>query len=276
MFVQFQRALFRPIVRLALIVGLVLPIARPAQALASPSGPTLVITLRAFPTGTPIPHTLAGTVQLAPGAQVSLTAPAQVFGPGNPQPAYGFGFWNITTDVRTTQTVTYSAPTDTSTIQATAWYWPLGGSTCPTCLPAVSTYAFSLNYDQVLPSMTPIASVTPPGAWKGGNSTGVATTTSASPVAITAKSLIGGYGRFQKWLNFGNGSVSNSILTVPANGSSQAIAFYGIPVPDPCEPTRHQLDTLSPGDFLTLQAYRAAYKQLSQQLVSCEWTYGEI
>jgi hypothetical protein len=233
----------------------------------------MVVTLRAFPSGTPIPHTLAGTVQLQPGSAVSLSAPLQVFGPGTPQPTYGFLFWNITSDVRTTPLLTFTAPTDSSTIHVTAWYILQGGGCCGGS--GVSTYAFSLNNDQVI-SGTPIASVTPTTAWAGPPSTTVSTTTSASPVAITARPLIGGSGLFRSWLQFGNGSVASSVLTVPASGASFAIAFYGIPVPDPCDGLRTDLDNLSPGDFPNLQAYQRARQQLLAQVLTCERRYGEI
>ena len=39
---------------------------------------------------------------------------------------------------------------------------------------------------------------------------------------------------------------------------------------------RNELDYLSPGDFLTLQAYQRARQQLVTQLHACERQYGEI
>jgi hypothetical protein len=235
----------------------------------------MVVTLRAFPSGTPIPNTLAGTVQLQPGTPVLLSAPLQVYGPGTPQPAYGFVFWNTTTDIRTTPTLSFTAPNDTSTIHVTAWYFPQGGS-CRSCPPGtgVSTYAFSLNDDAVI-SDTPIASVTPAGTWSGAPSRTVSTTTSPNPVVITARPLITGSGLFHNWLQFGSGSVSGSTLTVPSRGASLAIAFFGIPVPDPCDDVRAELEYLSPGDFQNQQQYLHARQTLLQQVHACEKQYGE-
>lgn len=43
---------------------------------------------------------------------------------------------------------------------------------------------------------------------------------------------------------------------------------------DPCEDIRNDLEDLSPGDFINLQAYQRARAQLSQQLLACEKTAG--
>jgi hypothetical protein len=269
---QSMPRIARRLVLLLLSAAIVAGFMVPGAALAAPNGPTMVITLRAFPSGTVVPSQLNGTVLLSPGSQVNLSAPATAYSP-NP---YGFAFWNITSDVRTTPSISFTAPTDTSTFYATAWYLPVGGP-CPGCPSGtgVTTFAFSMNNDQIL-STTPIASVNPSSAWAGPPATFVSTTSSASPVAITALSKIGGSGLFNRWLQFGNGSVAGSVLTVPSSGASFAIAFYGIPVPDPCEGVRTELDYLSPGDFLTLQQYQRARAQLTQQLLACERQYGEI
>jgi hypothetical protein len=125
-------------------------------------------------------------------------------------------------------------------------------------------------------SNTPIASVAPSGAWSGPPSTTASTTTGSSPVAITALSLISGYGLFHSWLQIGNGSVSKNVLTVPANGASLAIAFFGIPVPDPCQSLRNQLAALNPADFPTEAAYKAAAEALAGEVRACEEKWGEI
>ena len=151
----------------------------PSSVAATPTGPTMVLTLRQFPSGTPLPWAPSGTYQLVPGSQVTEVAPPQVFGPGTPQPTYSFLFWNITSDIRTTASMSFTAPSDTSTFDVTAWYIP-SGPVGPPGPPIVSTYAFSLNQDKVIAG-TPIGSVTPPGTWAGPPATTVSTTSSASP-----------------------------------------------------------------------------------------------
>ena len=109
---------------------------------------------------------------------------------------------------------------------ATAWYLQVGGPGGGGF--GVSTYAFSNELDLVLP-VTPIASVTPASAWAGGNATDVATT---SAVQITAKNTVPGTppgGSFDQWFQFGNGVPAGHVLSVPAKGSSLAIASYAVP-----------------------------------------------
>lgn len=256
--------------RIALIASTVLCLGGPSSsAFAASSGPTITLASRSFPSGNVIPSQLTGTLHPQPGAPQTLTAP-------DLSPNYAFLFWNLTTDVQTTPSVTFNAPTDSSSILVTAWYVAVSPCTQP-CLSGtgVSTYAFSLNNDAVIPA-TPIASVTPAGAWAGGTATSVSTTTSQTSVAISARTSIGGDGLFHNWLNFGSGSVASSTLTVPYQGASTAVAFFGIPVPDPCASIRTQLDNLNPGDFPTLLAYQRALRQLTSQLRACELQYGEI
>jgi hypothetical protein len=105
----------------------------------------------------------------------------------------------------------------------------------------------------------------------------VSTTASSQPVTITAAKLIAGAGRFGSWLQLsGDGTVSGATLTVPAGGSSVAVAFYSIPVPDPCQPIRDQLAYLSPQDFATLTEYDRAAAYFQRQLKECEQKYGEL
>ena len=121
---------------------------------------------------------------------------------------------------------------------------------------------------------TPIATVTPAGAWSGSPSTTVSTTTSSAPVVISAKGLIDGFGEFTAWLAFG-GTVSGNVLTVAAQASSLALATFGIPQPDPCGLLRAQRDGLSPGDFPTIAAYRRALAAANARLHACEKLHGE-
>jgi hypothetical protein len=100
----------------------------------------------------------------------------------------------------------------------------------------------------------------------------------SQPVAITAAGLIAGAGRFSSWLQLSSdrGTVDGATLTVPAGGSSVAVAFYSIPVPDPCQAIRDQLEYLSPGDFNTLTEYERAAAYFRGQLKECEQKYGEL
>ncbi len=108
---------------------------------------------------------------------------------------------------------------------ATAWYLQMGGGGGGF---GVSTFAFSNELDVVLPA-TPIASVTPAGAWAGGNATTVATN---AAVQIIAKNTVAGTpagANFADWFEFGSGTPSGNQLSVPAQGSSLAIATYRVP-----------------------------------------------
>ena len=162
----------------------------------------------------------------------------------------------------------FTAPSDDLTFDATAWYildGEIGG-------PGGSVYAFSLNKDAEL-SNSPIGTITPASAYIGPNT--FSTTTSPDPVVVTAPSVIVGYGRFNQWLPFLEFPVLNPVLTVPANGSIVAIAFYSIPVPDPCQGLRDIVEgwdctgALNPGD---------CEKELIRyinELRACERQYGE-
>ena len=63
---------------------------------------------------------------------------------------------------------------------------------------------------------------------------------------------------------------------MPAGGSSVAVAFYSIPVPDPCQAIRDQLDYLHPADFHTPTEYDHATAYFQRQLKECEQKYGEL
>ena len=238
---------------------------------------TMTLSFRIFPERAPVPGTTSGVFQLADGAPQTLAAPLNIAGSGNPT-AYSFIFWAAdfrVFPVQTSggvpdpqQTVNFDAPAGQA-FDATAWYVPdISGP------PGVAAWAFSLNQDLELPN-SPFGSVSPASAQQGPNA--VSTATGGQPVIITAAELIGGYGRFSSWLQFyGNGTVSGSVLTVPAGGASAAIAFYSIPIPDPCQEIRDQLDNLSPGDFQTLAEYERAASHFRQQLKECETKYGEL
>ena len=104
----------------------------------------------------------------------------------------------------------------------------------------------------------------------------------AMSVTITAANLSEGSGRFQQWLQFfGNGDVTGQQLTVKAGdpsdaGSSDAIAVYSIPQPDPFQPIRTQIADLNPGDFPNPAGYERAFNALEADLRQCGQEYGEL
>jgi hypothetical protein len=188
--------------------------------------PTLVRSNRLFPNHAQI-GSFSETIPVVAGSTVSFTADQLlvVADPMNPGQflQYSFLFWNAIGNLGSGLSTTMTIPAGDSV--ATAWYvqvGPGGGGF------GVSTYAFSNELDLVLP-VTPIASVTPASAWAGGNATGVTTT---SAVQITAKNTVPGTppgGSFDQWFQFGNGVPAGHVLSVPAKGSSLAIASYVVP-----------------------------------------------
>ena len=228
--------------------------------------PNMTLSYRQFPAGNVLLD--MGVIPVNSGAAVSLSAfPSFTDADGT----FGFIFWDTEVSIGSDPAVSFTAPGGDFAVDA--WYVPEGGPGGGG--PGVSATAFSVNEHKVIPG-TPIAAVTPAGAWSGAPSTTVSTTTSSDPVAITALAKMVPEGLFLRWLQFGNGTFSGAVLTVPPNGASEAIAFYAIPDPDPCQPIRDQMDNLSPGDFPTPAAYRAALEALGRQLRKCEEKYGEL
>src|SRR5215472_3354286 len=218
---------------------------------------TMTLSFRILPDGTYVPGTTSGVFQLTDGAPQTLTAPLTI--PGTPH-GYRFDFWIADFDVfpvqepggspEPQQTISFTAPAGHA-FAATAWYRPdVPGP------PGVLAWAFSVNQDTTLPQ-SPFGSVVPATAHQDANT--ASTTASSQPVVITAAALITGAGRFGSWRQLsGNGTVNGPTLTVPAGGSSVAVAFYSIPVPDPCQAIRDQLDYLTPQDFETRTEYERA------------------
>jgi len=233
----------------------------------------MILSFRQFPDRTEIPNTPSGSITVEQGAPTTLDAPAQivVLNPGKPDTKYDFLFWHTNRILVGTETVTFTAPVDDSSFFATAWYVVEGPGNGGK--PVVTTIAFSTDTDEVIAG-TPIASVTPSGAWGGPPSTIVSTTTSTDPVVITAKVLIDGFGEFESWLTF-RGNVSGGTLTVPAQESTLAIASYGIPQPDPCAGLRATRDGLNPGDFPSQAAFQRALAAANRLLHNCERQHGE-
>jgi hypothetical protein len=233
---------------------------------------TMTLSFRNLADGSFVPGTTSGVFQLTDGAPQALTAPLNV--PGTPN-NYLFVFWVADFQVfpvqdsggtpEPQQTINFNAPAEQA-FAATAWYLPdVGGPA------GVEAWAFSVNQDTTLPE-SPFGSVMPATAQEGAN-----TVSTSQPVVITAADVIAGFGRFSSWLQLsGDGTVNGATLTVPAGGSSVAVAFYSIPVPDPCQGIRDELESLSPGDFGTLGEYERAAAYFRAQLKECEEKYGEL
>jgi hypothetical protein len=256
---------------------------------------TMTVSYQVFPTGsipigTEVPCLPSWNVNgLPPNSTATIPAPGTVPPPpqgGNPvvqclvngtMVGYTFEFWDAAGTLETGATATCTAPSDGSNFSCTAYYVEdVGGSA-----PIVTTYVFSLNQDKVIPGQTPIASVS------GAPWTPPSTTVNVgnSPVTIFANRVIGGFGRFVSWLPFGaaKGTTYNNqllSLTVPANGGAQAIAFYGIPVPDPCAPIRAELSNLTNscfgGEVPINKNCEPELAALRADLLSCEKLYGEV
>lgn len=168
------------------------------------------------------------TFTLTPNSSLSLSASPIILvanpSPPPPNNQFCFMFWNVNGAVYSTA-ATSIASVGTGDFAGSAWYRNCnpGGSGGPA---SIQTAAFSVTQDLFL-SETPIQSVTPAGAWAGGNNTGV--NPAAGAVTITAKDEIGGE-EFGGWLIFGAGAAGGGTnLNVPQNGSTLAIAHYTRP-----------------------------------------------
>lgn len=188
--------------------------------------PTLVRSNRLFPSHAQI-GSFTETIPVTAGSSVTFTADQflVVADPMHPGQfiTYSFLFWNAIGNLGAGLTTTMTIPTTDSL--ATAWYLQVGGGGNGF---GVSTWAFSNELDIVV-AETPIQSVTPASAWAGGNATSVATN---SAVQITSKNTVAGTpsgANFDQWFQFGSGSPAGHVLSVPAKGSSFAIASYRVP-----------------------------------------------
>jgi len=229
---------------LALLAGAALIV--PAAAQANPSTATLKLGSEVFPSGKVLTGGMSGTIPVVGGSTVTVTAPGFVYVPppatapaGTPGMTYEFLFWNADGTPKSTATATFAAP-GSGSFDATAWYIPYGGgcsSMCPP--PQVSTWAFSLTKNAVLPG-TPIMAAT--SGWTS-PSTSVLT---AENVKITAFSFLGPHTKFS-WTSFHSwlalpsaGTKASGVnLTVEAGKSPYAIAFYRQYTTTPPPPPPH-------------------------------------
>jgi hypothetical protein len=207
----------------------------PASALAGTPSATMALGSYNFVTGKATSDPLSGTVAVTPGSSVTVTAPEYLYEPPKPPSTsptvYEFIFWDANAQLGTKEKDTFKAPSTATPFKATAWYLQEGG--CSTaCTPEVTTTAFSLTSDSVLP-YSPIGAVSPASAKTGPDtvSTTSAAVVSAGNVQITGAHCVGvcdkySQNLFSTWDQFGNGTIANPVLTVPADGGSTAIAFY--------------------------------------------------
>jgi hypothetical protein len=134
-----------------------------------------------------VPGGMTGIVRLKRGWSDTLTAPGYVYqpaaSPGTSAWVYGFMFWDVDATVITSNAAQFYVPTTGGDFNATAWYERTcaAGSSCSGGggTPAVSTWAFSLTHDKVIPG-TPITSVTPGSAWTSPSQSVSTATTAAS------------------------------------------------------------------------------------------------
>ena len=218
---------------LALLMGAALFMFMPTPAQAGPLSAVVALGSKLFPTGTPVPGGVSGSVLALRGSSVTLKAPQYLYQPAIPPATspmvYEFMFWDVHTTLIATERAKFTVPSS-GPVLATAWYLPVCvTSSCGGGTSAVTTWAFSLTNYKVLPD-TPIGLVSPAAAWTS-PSTSVST---ATAVDITAQSYLGTETStsgtvFSSWFVFGGAktvTISGLDLNVPAGESPYAIAFY--------------------------------------------------
>lgn len=198
----------------------------PGVAQAAPS--VMKVSSSLFPSGTPVPGGISGSVLVSGGKLGTLTAPEFIYQPPTPPSTagtvYEFMFWDINALLKPKEKARFIAPGGT-TFQATAWYLATGGGSCVgVCPTAVTTWAFSLNTYKVL-AESPIESVLPATAWTS-PSTSVSTATAVNIAA--SESLGTPVTKFTSWFVFGGGKfkIKGTHVIVGAGESPYAIAFY--------------------------------------------------
>lgn len=190
--------------------------------------PYRVRTNRLFPNHGQIGTLFEDTV-LTPNTPATETAEQYLSIPDPANPGqffnYAFLFWNIAGSVSTGLTKTYTVPA--TDYVATAWYVQVGGGGGGGT--GLTVWAFSSKLDLV-PTDTPIQSVTPSAAWAGGNTTFVSTTVGKNPVVVTARNTVAGAPgeSFANWFPLGVGSPAGNQLTVPNGAASWALAVYAV------------------------------------------------
>jgi hypothetical protein len=230
-----QAVLTRTRLALGALMATMLVTFMPATAQAGPLAATVVVSSNLFPGGAPAPDGVFGALLVRRGSSAVLTAPQYLYQapspPATSATVYEFMFWDVNAALTNTEKAKFTVPSSGAPFRATAWYLAIcvDPSSCTSGgASAVTTWAFSLTNDKVLPG-TPISSVTPASAWTSPTTT----VSTATAVDITAQSYIGLYSdfsgtEFSSWFTFGGGTttISGLNLDVGAGESPYAIAFY--------------------------------------------------
>jgi hypothetical protein len=134
-----------------------------------------------------------------------------------PISGYVFLFWNL----GSSPILSTNVKIPHNVFTATAWYIPNTGGF------GITTHAFSETQNKLL-TVSAIQKVDPSTAWPGGNDV---TPSSTKSIGITAQTPLEGE-LFDTWVAFsGNPTINATLLTIPVNGDTYAIAFYRALIP---------------------------------------------
>ena len=195
----------------------------------------VTVTSQTFPSGPVLQSTVVSTG--------CVTSTADTF------PDYEFLFWDNQGVLSWSQTVSICVGSGNTT--ATAWYLAIGdGGPCPEAGCYVTTFAFSIDHDEILATGTPIALVAPnsPVAWTGSPSTTVLTN-SAENISAQSALAFPPYSAepFRYWQQLGTSTDSpiGVVFNATKNSTALVVAFYG---PDPCQSYREALQSCEEQD----------------------------
>jgi len=251
-----------PMSRVIFALALLIPVTMFGSGLAHAGEVT--ITFQPFPFGAPFDTVTATSCEAA-------TA--------NSYTGYTFLFWNNQGVINWTDSVSV-CPGSGNTV-ATAWYLPTSDGDCIEC--RVTTYAFSIDHNEVLPSTspyfpfgTPIAMVSPNSppdpAWASPSP--LVSTEVAENVSAQSTLTLPGFAAepFRYWQRLGTTTETpiGIVYVATQRSSAYVAAFYG---PDPCQTLRNEfascLEGSGEGGPLKCQA-------LGKRLQSCEIANREI
>jgi hypothetical protein len=192
------------------------------------------------------------TLPSGPVLQSTVVSTGCVTSTADTFPDYEFLFWDNQGVLSWSPTVSICVGSGNTT--ATAWYLALGDCTgtcgCPPDGCYVTTFAFSIDHNEVLASGTPIALVAPnsPVAWPGSPSTTVLTNSAESISAASALAFPPYSAEpFRYWQQLGTSSQTpiGVVYQAGKNSTAWVIAFYG---PDPCQIYHEELQSCEEQD----------------------------